>query len=60
MNSNALSFMDQYRHRQNQNNKPHKVLIQEEVANQTRYICGYCKGVGHNARSCKLRKNAKS
>ena len=60
MNSNTLSSMNQHRHCQNQNNKPHEVPIQEEIANQTKYICGYCKGIGHNARSCKLKKNAKS
>ncbi|CAB4493651.1 unnamed protein product [Rhizophagus irregularis] len=38
------------------NKQPRNELQREISTHQTRYICSYCKGSGHNARSCELKK----
>ncbi|PKK70398.1 hypothetical protein RhiirC2_711936 [Rhizophagus irregularis] len=38
------------------NKQPRNELQREISIHQTRYICSYCKGSGHNARSCELKK----
>ncbi|RHZ77440.1 hypothetical protein Glove_177g64 [Diversispora epigaea] len=48
---NALEDVTKNQH--TQNNK------QDGFTIQTKYICSYCKGVGHNARSCELKKRKK-
>ena len=30
--------------------------LHETSIHQAKYICGYCKGNGHNARTCELKK----
>ncbi|PKY63492.1 hypothetical protein RhiirA4_492629, partial [Rhizophagus irregularis] len=38
------------------NKQPRNELQREISIHQTKYICSYCKGSGHNARSCELKK----
>ncbi|CAG8675883.1 14424_t:CDS:2 [Rhizophagus irregularis] len=38
------------------NKQPRNELQREISIHQTKYICSYCKGSGHNVRSCELKK----
>jgi hypothetical protein len=48
-----------------QNNKPGEfsqcsdnIEIQKEKESSVKYSCGYCKAIGHNACSCKLKNRS--
>jgi hypothetical protein len=43
--------------KQNKSNESSRSELQHEISvYQVKYVCSHCKGIGHNARSYKLKK----